>query len=85
MTSTVNAPQFPMARAAGCPFDPPPELKFLQEQTPFAKVSLEGGRTGWLVTRYADQRALLADPRTSADITNPGYPLSGPMAAGGST
>ena len=33
-----------------------------------------GRQHPWLVTRYADQRALLADPRVSADVTQPGYP-----------
>ncbi|GAB3881755.1 cytochrome P450 [Kibdelosporangium lantanae] len=31
------------------------------------------------MTRYADQRALLADARMSADITHPGYPLGVPI------
>ncbi|MFF5727454.1 cytochrome P450 [[Kitasatospora] papulosa] len=87
MTSTVrtggahapSAPEYPMPRAAGCPFDPPPALKKEQEQGPLRKVRLWDGTTPWLVTRYADQRALLADPRTSADITRPGYPSSAPV------
>ncbi|MEU1930618.1 MULTISPECIES: cytochrome P450 [Streptomyces] len=87
MTSTVrtggaqapSAPEFPMPRAEGCPFDPPPALKKEQEQGPLRKVRLWDGTTPWLVTRYADQRALLADPRTSADITRPGYPSSAPV------
>ncbi|AGJ57907.1 cytochrome P450 [Streptomyces sp. NPDC053741] len=87
MTSTVrtggaqapSAPEFPMPRAEGCPFDPPPALKKEQEQGPLRKVRLWDGSTPWLVTRYADQRALLADPRTSADITRPGYPSSAPV------
>ncbi|MEU1215910.1 cytochrome P450 [Streptomyces sp. NPDC005790] len=91
MTSTVrteetpapSAPQFPMARAAGCPFDPPPALKAEQEQGPLRKVSLWDGTTPWLVTRYADQRALLADPRVSADIGRPGYPSSAPVKGAG--
>ncbi|MEV5670804.1 cytochrome P450 [Streptomyces sp. NPDC052503] len=87
MTSTArtggaqapSAPEFPMPRAEGCPFDPPPALKKEQEQGPLRKVRLWDGTTPWLVTRYADQRALLADPRTSADITRPGYPSSAPV------
>jgi cytochrome P450 len=65
---------FPMARAAGCPFDPPPDLRSLQAQGPIARVRLWDGSTPWLVTRYAGQRALLADPRISADTTLQGYP-----------
>jgi cytochrome P450 len=70
----ADIPDFPMARAAGCPFDPPPELQTLQAQAPIARVRLWDGSTPWLVTRYAEQRALLADPRISADSNLPGYP-----------
>ncbi|MFG6195637.1 cytochrome P450 [Nonomuraea sp. JJY05] len=77
--------EFPMARAAGCPFDPPPTLRTLQEEGPLARVRLWDGSTPWLVTTYAEQRALLADPRVSADVTRPGYPIQAPrMGAGGS-
>ncbi|GHJ26142.1 cytochrome P450 [Streptomyces hygroscopicus subsp. sporocinereus] len=73
-----------MARAAGCPFDPPPALRDRQQEGPLSRVRLWDGSTPWLVTRYADQRALLADPRVSADITRPGYPLQSPLPPGGS-
>ncbi|HEY3687038.1 MAG TPA: cytochrome P450 [Streptosporangiaceae bacterium] len=82
MTGTTY-PEFPMARAAGCPFDPPPELKDHQEAGPLTRVRIADGSTPWLVTRYAEQRALLADPRVSADITNPGYPSPAPRPTGG--
>ncbi|MFG1603235.1 cytochrome P450 [Actinoplanes sp. NPDC049265] len=77
MTS-VDAPEFPMPRAAGCPFDPPPGLRELQEETPLAPVRLPDGSTAWVVTRYADQRAVLADSRVSSDVTKPGYPSGTP-------
>ncbi|EIE99458.1 cytochrome P450 [Saccharomonospora glauca] len=90
MTSTASQtredtaiPEYPMPRAAGCPFDPPPLLKELQQRTPLTKVRLRDGRTAWLVTRYADQRKLLADPRMSSDATNPGYPRPAARVAGG--
>jgi cytochrome P450 len=67
-------PEYPMQRAAGCPFDPPPELRAAQQEAPLTTVRLADGTTAWLVTRYAEQRALLADPRVSADPTAPGYP-----------
>ncbi|GAA1292141.1 cytochrome P450 [Pseudonocardia aurantiaca] len=70
----VDTPDYPMPRAAGCPFDPPPALRALQAQAPITRVRLWDGSTPWLVTRYADQRALLADPRISSDTTAPGYP-----------
>ncbi|MFE2847758.1 cytochrome P450 [Streptomyces scopuliridis] len=82
MTETLSSdepqmtgiPEYPMRRAQGCPFDPPPALRDEQEKGPLTKVRLWDGSRPWLVTRYAEQRALLADPRVSADITRPGYP-----------
>ncbi|MEV5492098.1 cytochrome P450 [Streptomyces bobili] len=69
-----SPPEFPMPREARCPFDPPPALKNIQEQTPLTKVRLWDGSEPWLVTRYADQRAVLGDARVSADTDSPGYP-----------
>ncbi|WP_370962460.1 cytochrome P450 [Amycolatopsis sp. cg9] len=83
MTSTTEIPGFPMTRAAGCPFDPPPAARELQAEAPLVRVRLWDGSTPWLVTRYADQRALLADPRVSADVTRPGYPSPAPLPKGG--
>jgi cytochrome P450 len=74
MTDTVAA--FPMARAAGCPFDPPPEMLRLQTERPVTRVRLWDGSTPWLVTRYEDQRALYGDPRLSVDPRRPGFPHS---------
>jgi len=70
-----DVPFYPMTRAAGCPLDPPPALSDLQAEAPFARVRLWDGSTAWLVTRHAEQRALLADPRVSADPYRPGYPF----------
>jgi len=67
-------PDYPMPRASGCPFDPPPQLRALQEQAPLVRVRLWDGSEPWLVTRHADQRALLGDPRVSSDPDSPGYP-----------
>ncbi|WP_225094928.1 cytochrome P450 [Streptomyces sp. CoH27] len=75
-------PEFPMPRAARCPFDPPPALAELQRQGPLAKVRQWDGSESWLVTRYAEQRALLGDPRVSADPDRPGYPTKARPAAG---
>lgn len=91
MTSTVESagetpaavPHFPMERAPGCPFDPPPAAVAQQKEAPLTRVRLWDGSTPWLVTRYAEQRALLADPRVSADIHRPGYPLQVPLPPGG--
>ena len=69
-----DAPFYPMARAECCPLDPSPELSALSDAVPLAKVRLWDGSNPWLVTRHAEQRALLGDPRVSADPTKDGYP-----------
>ncbi|KPI20268.1 Linalool 8-monooxygenase [Actinobacteria bacterium OK074] len=71
-------PGFPMARDARCPFDPPKEYERLRSERPVARVALWDGTHPWLITRYADQRAILGDPRFSADARNPGYPAQSP-------
>ncbi|MFE9850016.1 cytochrome P450 [Streptomyces sp. NPDC005576] len=77
MTETVTTPtphpEYPMARAAGCPFDPPPALREQQGGEP-SRVSLWDGSSPWLITRYDQVRALLGDPRISAAPERPGYP-----------
>jgi cytochrome P450 len=73
-SSQDHPPEFPMPRASGCPFDPPPLLRTLQAHQPVSRVRLWDGSTPWLISRYADQRAMLADPRISADTNRPGYP-----------
>jgi cytochrome P450 len=77
-TSAEAIPDFPMPRAAGCPFTPPPQLRRLHAEQPLTKVRLWDGSTPWLVTRYDDQRALLADQRCSVDLTRPGFPYMNP-------
>ncbi|MFI9721116.1 cytochrome P450 [Streptomyces sp. NPDC052396] len=49
-----------------CPFDPPPEYRVFREEAPIAQVTFPDGASGWLVTRYADIRTVLADPRFSS-------------------
>jgi len=69
-----DIPAYPMPRAQRCPLDPPPALSALRSDGPMTRVRLWDGSTPWLVTRYAEQRALLSDPRVSADTTREGYP-----------
>jgi cytochrome P450 len=76
-SGATGIPEYPMPRASGCPFDPPPALRALQAEAPLTRVRLWDGSTPWLVTRYAEQRALLADPRISADTVRPHYPHLG--------
>lgn len=77
-TDSIEIPSFPMSRS-GCPFDPPPGLQ--RADAPIRRVRLWDGSTPWLVSRYAETRALLADPRISAntridgDRIHPGYPF----------
>ncbi len=49
-----------------CPFDPPPEYRAFREEAPVARVTFPDGAAGWLVTRYADIRTVLSDPRFSS-------------------
>ncbi len=57
---------------------PAPEYARLRAEEPVARVRTAGGVDAWLVTRYADVRAALADPRLSrAKATGPGAPKVG--------
>jgi cytochrome P450 len=56
------------------PFDPPDFLAGLRAAEQLGRVTLWDGRQAWLVTRYADARFVLGDPRFSSDIDNPGLP-----------
>lgn len=51
---------------------------------PPCPVTAEDGATAWLITRFEDVRAVLADSRFSADPALPGYPC-GPGHRGAST
>jgi cytochrome P450 len=46
-------------------YHPAPEMTRLLAERPVAEVIFPDGRTGWLVTRYADVRTVLVDPRFS--------------------
>src|SRR4051794_27230984 len=59
-------------------FHPAPQLAELQRDRPVAEFRLPDGRTGWLVTRFADVRQVLVDPRFSrAEATRPGVADTG--------
>ncbi|WIX91749.1 cytochrome P450 [Amycolatopsis sp. DG1A-15b] len=77
MTDAVLSRQaFPMPRS-GCPFDPPPEYARLREEDPVAGAVLADGMPVWLVTRHADARAALTDPKISGDLRSAGCPVPG--------
>jgi len=73
-TLAAEIQAYPMSRGSGCPFDPPPALRELLDRAPITRVRIWDGSSPWLVTRFEDQRTLLADPWISADTTNPNYP-----------
>ena len=69
-----DAPDYPMARAGGCPFAPPPGVMELAAARPLSRVKIWDGSTPWLITRYEVARALFSDSRVSVDDRRPGFP-----------
>ncbi|WP_204805053.1 cytochrome P450 [Mycobacterium riyadhense] len=63
-----------MARAAGCPFAPPPDVMALAERKPLSRVRIWDGSTPWLITGYEECRELFSDSRVSVDDRAPGFP-----------
>ena len=74
-TETVSdVPEYPMGRAAGCPFAPPPEVMELGAARPMSRVRIWDGSTPWLITGYDEVRTLFSDSRVSVDDRRPGFP-----------
>ncbi|WP_280507363.1 cytochrome P450 [Nocardia flavorosea] len=73
-SDTAAILEYPMERAAGCPFAPPPEVLGLVTERPLSRVRIWDGSTPWLVTGYAELKALMSDPRISTDDHQPGFP-----------
>jgi cytochrome P450 len=73
-TTEAIAPDYPMERAAGCPFAPPPEVMRLAQARPLSRVTIWDGSTPWLITGYEAARTLFADSRVSVDDRRPGFP-----------
>ena len=67
-------PDFPMPRAAGCPFAPPPLALERGATKQLFRVRIWDGSTPWLITGYEAIRSLFADGRASVDDRKPGYP-----------
>ncbi|MGW0519636.1 cytochrome P450 [Crossiella sp. NPDC003009] len=57
-----------------CPHTEPPEYARLRADDPVARATLPSGDRVWLVSRHADVRTVLTDPRFSIDATRPGFP-----------
>src|SRR5246127_98777 len=74
MSETLTIPDYPMERAAGCPFAPPPEVLELGTTKPVARVRIWDGSTPWLITGYDEARALFSDSRVSVDDRRSGFP-----------
>jgi cytochrome P450 len=61
---TMTPVAFPLPPAPSL-YHPAPLLAELRTNRPVAEVTFPDGSTGWLVTRYADVRQVLIDPRFS--------------------
>ncbi|MFI5983544.1 cytochrome P450 [Streptomyces sp. NPDC051555] len=48
--------------------NPFPVLEYVRRESPVRELSMPGGGRAWVVTRYEDAKAALADPRLSRDI-----------------
>ncbi|MGW4483710.1 cytochrome P450 [Amycolatopsis sp. NPDC004368] len=64
--------ELPVARK--CPFAPPAEYTATREEAPVHRVRIPDGKQAWVVSRHEDVRAVLNDPRFSADRFNPDFP-----------
>ncbi|MFG2228386.1 cytochrome P450 [Streptomyces sp. NPDC048644] len=71
-SATAHGPAYPMERS--CPYRMPDGYQALREGRPLTRVTLYDGRGAWLVTGNAEGRALLPDPRLSADTSHPSFP-----------
>lgn len=74
LTSRTDLPDYPMARAAGCPLAPAPVALELIAAKQLSRVRIWDGSTPWLITGYDAIRALFTDARASVDDRKPGYP-----------
>jgi nocardicin N-oxygenase len=65
----TTPPPYPFRRPSA--LEPPVELRGLRDE-PVVRVTLPSGDVAWMVTRYEDVRALLADDRISRNLNRPG-------------
>ena len=63
---------YPMSRTE--PFNPPLDYAALREGQPFARVRLWDGTYPYLLTKYADIRAVLSNPNFSCEPNREGFP-----------
>ena len=69
-----DVPEYPMGRAVGCPFAPPPAVMELGAARPLSRVKIWDGSTPWLITGYEEVRTLFSDSLVSVDDRRPGFP-----------
>lgn len=65
----------PLPVTRGEPLDPPAALDALRESEPVSRLRYPDGHVGWLVTGHQQARAVLADPRFSADSRHKRVPV----------
>lgn len=73
----TDLPDLPVTR--GCPYRPPAGYDRLRGDGPVTRVRLAGGQAAWLVTGYAEARALLFDARLSSSRLHPSFPWREPL------
>src|SRR6195952_4947810 len=71
---SADVPEYPMGRAARCPFSPPLEMLEMNQAAPLSRVRIWNGTTPWLITRHEEARRLVADSRVSVDDRKDGFP-----------
>jgi cytochrome P450 len=64
--------RFPVPRQD--PMRPPPEYAEWGKEERICRITQWNGAPAWFVTHFEDIRALLKDPRLSADAASPNYP-----------
>ncbi|GHK05619.1 hypothetical protein SY2F82_74160 [Streptomyces sp. Y2F8-2] len=70
----TGIPDFPEPSSDRCPFDLSPEMRHLTVFGPVFRVRTWDGKTPWVVTNHAEQKALLSDNRLSVDFVAPNFP-----------
>ncbi|WP_171166434.1 cytochrome P450 [Streptomyces sp. I05A-00742] len=77
--TATTAPAWPQDRT--CPYHPAAGQAPSAADRPLSRVTLFDGREVWYVTGHAEVRALLTDPRLSADRQHPDFPVAVPRQA----
>ncbi|WP_066285411.1 cytochrome P450 [Arthrobacter sp. B6] len=73
---------YPIARDARCPYEPPAAYLDTLLTKPITKARLWNGDQAWLIVGHKESNEVLADDRFSARPDVPGYPHVSPALAG---